>query len=144
MSPRAQKVIQLNGRFLPAERAQISVFDRGLLYGDGLFETLRTYCGRPFALGQHLARLQASADFLGFAVPRRTWHRDIELLLKKNGLLGTDAWVRITLTRGVGARGLLPPATSSPTMLAAALLPTPFRPASMTKPFSKRRRCSQP
>ena len=70
-------------------------------------ETLRTYRGRPFALDHHLARLQASADFLGFAVPRRPWHRDITSLLKRNGLLGTDAWVRITVTRGVGARGLL-------------------------------------
>jgi len=117
MSTRAKPTVQLNGRVVPAERAQISVFDRGLLYGDGLFETLRTYRGHPFALDQHLARLQASADFLGFAVPRRPWRRDIESLLKKNGLLGMDAWVRITVTRGVSGRGLLPPTRARPALI---------------------------
>ena len=120
MSARVKTVVQLNGRFVPAERAQISVFDRGLLYGDGLFETLRTYRGHPFAFDHHLARLQASADFLGFAVPRRPWQRDIESLLKKNGLLGTDAWVRITVTRGVSARGLLPPTRPRPVLIVMA------------------------
>jgi branched-chain amino acid aminotransferase len=120
MSTRAAPFVQVNGRFVPAPRAQISVFDRGLLYGDGLFETLRAYRGRPFALPEHLARLQASADFLGFAVPRRRWRRDIESLLQRNGLLATDAWVRITVTRGAGARGLLPPARPRPAIIAMA------------------------
>jgi branched-chain amino acid aminotransferase len=117
MSTRAIAVVQLNGRFVPAQRAQISVLDRGLLYGDGLFETLRAYQGWPFALDAHLARLQESAEFLGFVVPRRPWRRDIESLLKKNGLLARDAWVRITVTRGVGARGLLPPAHPRPALI---------------------------
>ena len=120
MSTRAAPVVQVNGRFVPAPRAQISVFDRGLLYGDGLFETLRAYRGRPFALPEHLARLQASADFLGFAVPRRPWQRDIASLLKRNGLLTTDAWVRITVTRGAGLRGLMPPARPRPAIIAMA------------------------
>jgi len=120
MSTRAAPVVQVNGRFVSAPRAQISVFDRGLLYGDGLFETLRAYRGCPFALPEHLARLQASADFLGFAVPRRPWQRDIESLLKRNGLLTTDAWVRITVTRGAGVRGLMPPARPRPTIIAMA------------------------
>jgi branched-chain amino acid aminotransferase len=120
MSTRATSFVQLNGRLVPAQRAQISVFDRGLLYGDGLFETLRAYRGRPFALDAHLARLQASADFLGFGVPRRPWRRDLAALLGKNNLLATDAWVRITVTRGVGARGLLPPARSRPALIIMA------------------------
>lgn len=120
MSTRAATVVQLNGRFVAAQRARISVFDRGLLYGDGLFETLRAYRGRPFALDAHLARLQESADVLGFVVPRRPWRRDIEALLKKNGLLGSDGWVRITVTRGVGARGLLPPAHPRPALIVMA------------------------
>lgn len=120
MSTRASSFVQLNGRLVPAQRAQISVFDRGLLYGDGLFETLRAYHGRPFALDGHLARLQTSADFLGFVLPRRPWQRDIASLLRRNGLLATDAWVRITVTRGVGARGLLPPARPRPALIAMA------------------------
>jgi branched-chain amino acid aminotransferase len=120
MRTRATAIVQLNGRFVVAQRAQISVFDRGLLYGDGLFETLRAYQGWPFALDAHLARLQESADFLGLVVPRRPWRHDIESLLKQNGLLRSDAWVRITLTRGVGARGLLPPARPRPTFMAMA------------------------
>ena len=120
MSTRTTPFVQLNGRFVPAQQARISVFDRGLLYGDGLFETLRAYRGRPFALHEHLVRLQASADFLGLVVPRRPWRRDIESLLKRNGLVTTDAWVRITVTRGVGARGLLPPARPRPALITMA------------------------
>jgi branched-chain amino acid aminotransferase len=120
MSKHAAPVVLLNGRFVAAERARISVFDRGLTYGDGLFETLRAYHGQPFALEEHLARLQASADFLGFAVPRRPWQRDIRWLLEKNGLGKTDAWVRITVTRGVSARGLLPPGRPRPTCFVMA------------------------
>jgi branched-chain amino acid aminotransferase len=120
MSTRAGRVVQVNGRLVPVQRAQISVFDRGLLYGDGLFETLRTYRGRPFALREHLARLQASADFLGFAVPQRPWRRDLQSLLQRNGLLATDAWVRITVTRGAGVHGLVPPARPRPAIIAMA------------------------
>ena len=120
MSTRTTPFVQINGRFVSAQQARISVFDRGLLYGDGLFETLRAYRGRPFALHEHLARLQASADFLGLVVPRRPWRRDIESLLKRNGLVTTDAWVRITVTRGVGARGLLPPARPRPALITMA------------------------
>lgn len=120
MSTRAQPLVQVNGRFVPAARAQISVFDRGLLYGDGLFETLRAYRGRPFALHEHLARLQASADFLGFAVPQRPWRRDLQSLLKRTGLTATDAWVRITVSRGAGVRGLLPPARPRPVIITMA------------------------
>ncbi len=120
MSRKTPSFVQLNGRFVPAREASISVFDRGLLYGDGLFETLRAYSGKPFALDGHLARLQTSADFLGLVVPRRPWQRDVAALLKKNGLLASDAWVRITVTRGVGARGLLPPARPQATLIAMA------------------------
>lgn len=120
MSARASTWVHLNGRLVQSAAAQISVFDRGLLYGDGLFETLRTYRGQPFWLEQHLARLRISADFLGVVVPRRPWRRDIDLLLRRNGLLATDAWVRITVTRGVGARGLLPPVRSLPTVVVTA------------------------
>ncbi|MFQ5666853.1 MAG: aminotransferase class IV [Candidatus Binatia bacterium] len=116
----AASFVQVNGRSVPAARARVSVFDRGLLYGDGLFETLRAYHGKAFALEDHLARLARSADFLGIPVPPRPWQRDIEALLRRNRLLCTDAWVRITITRGVAAPGLRPPSRIRPTVIVSA------------------------
>jgi branched-chain amino acid aminotransferase len=120
MKPALPKFVHLNGRVVPTTQARISVFDRGLLYGDGVFETLRAYHGRTFTLDQHLARVRASAGLLGMAFPRRAWQRDIDAVLERNGLLGMDAWVRITLTRGVGAPGLLPPGRLQPTLIISA------------------------
>lgn len=120
MSMRLPKFVHLNGRVVAGSDAQISIFDRGLVYGDGLFETLRAYAGRPFGLNAHLARLRSSAAFLGISVPRRPWLRDITALLKHNQLLKTDAWVRITLTRGVTPPALLPPSRTRPTLIIAA------------------------
>jgi branched-chain amino acid aminotransferase len=120
MSGRSTAFVQLNGRLVRAPQARVSVFDRGFLYGDGLFETLRTYRGHPFALDEHVARLQASADFLGFVVPRRPWRRDIGSVVEKNGLSKVDAWVRIMVTRGVSPRSLLPPARPRPALIVMA------------------------
>ncbi|HVM95400.1 MAG TPA: aminotransferase class IV [Candidatus Acidoferrales bacterium] len=110
----------LNGRFVAASRARVSVFDRGLLYGDGLFETVRSYSGRLFALDDHLARLHQSADFLRLRVPNRAWRNDIERLLRRCRLDKSDAAVRITVTRGPAAPGLLPPSRPVPTVLIVA------------------------
>jgi branched-subunit amino acid aminotransferase/4-amino-4-deoxychorismate lyase len=107
--------VYLDGRLVPAKTATISVFDRGLLYADGLLETLRVYGGRPFALERHLERLAASARFLAIPVPKVDWAPAIGELLRRNRM--RDAWVRITLTRGPWARGLKPPETPSPTVL---------------------------
>jgi branched-chain amino acid aminotransferase len=117
MSVPAPTFVELNGRVVSASRAQISVFDRGLLYGDGLFETVRAYHGKPFALDEHLARLKVSARFLGIVLPRKAWQRDILALLARNRLQKTDAWVRITVTRGVAALGLAPPTRTHPTII---------------------------
>jgi branched-chain amino acid aminotransferase len=110
----------LNSAVVPVGRARISVLDRGLLYGDGLFETLRTYGGKPFALRAHLERLRTSARLLGIRVPARPWERDIAALLRRNRLHARDAWVRITLTRGPARPGLLPPARTQPTVIMTA------------------------
>jgi branched-subunit amino acid aminotransferase/4-amino-4-deoxychorismate lyase len=101
--------VYLNGRFVPAARASISVYDRGLLYGDGLFETLRAYRGKVFALDQHLERLAGSAEVLGLPVPSYDWRSLTSDLLRLNGLQRHDAWVRITLTRGPAEPVVLPP-----------------------------------
>jgi len=119
MSVAWSKFVEVNGRVLPTTRAAVSVYDRGLLYGDGLFETLRAYRGTPFQLDDHIARLQASARFLGIVVPRKAWARTIRTLLERNRLATADAWVRITATRGVGAPGPLPVACTRPTVIVA-------------------------
>jgi branched-chain amino acid aminotransferase len=120
MSMFAAKFVHVNGRLVAASRARISVFDRGLLYGDGLFETLRAYTGKPFGLEEHLSRLRASASFLGIGLPRQSWRKDISALLQRNQLVETDAWLRITLTRGVAAPGVVPPSGMHPTTIVTA------------------------
>jgi branched-chain amino acid aminotransferase len=111
--------IHLNGRLIDAAEARIDPADRGLLLADGLFETLRAHGGRPFCLDLHLARLTAGAALLGLpppAVPEVA--AAVRDTLAANGL--ADASIRITLTRGTGPRGLLPPAEPTPTLMVTA------------------------
>lgn len=112
------RFVWIQGQVVPAAEASVSVFDRGLLYGDGLFETMRSYQGRVFALEEHRARMLRSARELGIPMPRLDWRRGIERLLAANRLMDRDASVRITLTRGAGPPGLLPPANPRPTLFA--------------------------
>ncbi len=93
--------------------------DRGLLLGDGVFETLRCYNGKPFALSQHLDRLSKglAALEISYALNRQSIFDIIQQLLSENSLLNKDASVRITITRGEGERGLNPPAICKPTLL---------------------------
>ena len=116
--------VLLNDELVPAAQATISALDRGFLYGDGLFETVRTYRGRPFGLAQHLARLGASAR--AFRIPFRRdvayWRPRIVRLLHANGLDASDAAVRLTMSRGAGTLGLAPAKRLRPTTL---LLATP-------------------
>src|SRR4029079_8477819 len=95
----------LNGKFVPEERAVVSVLDRGFLYGDGLFETMRVCHGRPFRWTQHLERLKRGAAFLKLPLPfsNAAFRRFAEQLVRKNKL--PDALLRLTLSRGVGPRG---------------------------------------
>lgn len=115
-------MIFLNGRLVAAGEARIDPADRGLLLGDGLFETLRCAKGRPDRLEAHLARLEAGAAALGIALPIPT--RKIKSALAEtvaaNKLAQGEAAVRITLTRGPGPRGLLPPDQPAPTLMIAA------------------------
>jgi branched-chain amino acid aminotransferase len=107
----------LNGRFAAASRASVSVYDRGLLYGDGLFETMRAYRGKVFALEEHLDRLARSARVLGLPVPAYDWRATIAELLRRNALHRRDAWVRVTLTRGAADPDILPPVPPRPTAI---------------------------
>jgi branched-chain amino acid aminotransferase len=93
----------INDKLCSAKTASISIFDRGLLYGDGLFETIRLYNGKPFMLTEHLERLSSSAKKLNIPVTRlRRVRSKIEKLLKANNLhKSNQACIRITLTRGI-------------------------------------------
>jgi branched-chain amino acid aminotransferase len=107
----------LNGRIVDARKAVVSVYDRGLLYGDGLFETLRAYGGVAYAIEEHFYRLRTSADILGLPVPNLDWPGAIAELLAKNGLAKRDAWVRLTITRGPAEPRVLPPDLVKPTTI---------------------------
>ena len=117
-------VVYLNGRYVQAERAKVSAFDRGFSYGDGLFETIRTYNGWVFALERHLGRLKKGADQIGipFEGDAGAWRRVMSALLRRNRLQTVDASFRLTVTRGSDVlRSLLPSdEPSSPTLLLVA------------------------
>ncbi len=114
-------VVYLNGRYVQAERAKVSAFDRGFSYGDGLFETIRAYTGWVFELERHLARLKKGADQIGipFEGDVGEWRQVMGELLRRNRLQAADASLRLTVTRGPDVLGsLLPPdASLSPTLL---------------------------
>ncbi|MEN8172605.1 MAG: aminotransferase class IV [Chloroflexota bacterium] len=115
-------IIYLNGDILPQENAQISASDRGLLLGDGIFETLRVYQGRIYRLDDHLDRLMASANTLGIPMPvsRIALCEALDATLEANQLAQSDASMRLTLTRGAGPRGLDLPSDPEPTLLISA------------------------
>lgn len=98
--------ISINGKIYREEDAKISVQDHGVLLGDGLFETLRTYNGELFKFEEHYKRLKDSARQIYLPVPvnKETLRKQIEFLIKKNNL--KEARVRITITRGIGHSGL--------------------------------------
>jgi branched-chain amino acid aminotransferase len=109
-------VVYLNGRFVAPSDAVVSLFDHGYLFGDGFFETLRAYDGTWFRLDAHLDRLFDAARFLLIAMP--TSRSDLARLayaaLERSGL--RDAYLRITVSRGVGERGIDPALCPSPTL----------------------------
>lgn len=91
----------LNGKFLPAEKAKISPFDHGFLYGDGVYETLRTYEGKIWQINEHLARLEHSARELRLRFPysKATFKNFLNQLVEINKFPETR--LRLTITRGV-------------------------------------------
>lgn len=108
--------IHLDGEWLPKSEARISVFDHGLLYGDGVFEGIRSYGGLVFKLKEHLVRLWESAHTLMLEIPiSQKQMQDIIIeTLRRNKL--TDAYIRVVVTRGVGDLGLDPAKCKKPTI----------------------------
>jgi D-alanine transaminase len=110
-------LVWLNGRCLHVRDARLSVLDRGLLHGDGLYDTWRTYDGEPFAVAAHLRRLAAAARQLRLPPPgpATAWTRRARRLVARNGL--RDATIRLTITRGVAGDFLVPDRPAPPTRL---------------------------
>lgn len=133
-------MVYLNGRLVDEKRAVVSAFDRGFLYGDGLFETMRAYGGRVFRLGEHLARLKASAKAL--RIPFKTSRKEIESAVERLLCFNVaqppsaaavssshpragephqkDAYVRLTLTRGPHSGDLKLDTGARPTLVIQA------------------------
>jgi len=110
-------LVWLNGRVLDARRARLSVLDRGFLHGDGVYDTWRTYGGRPFALAAHLRRLTGATRRLGLPLPGAAvaWEARTRMLLARNRL--ADGAARLTISRGVAGVGPAPTRATSPTVL---------------------------
>lgn len=108
--------VWLNGEILPTDDARISPTDRGFLLGDGLFETLRVTGGTSPHATRHLARLTRGCEILGFSPPdTKILEKAITDLLAVNAL--TEGVLRLTVTRGSGSRGVIPPTPLRPTAL---------------------------
>ena len=115
--------IYLNGELLPREEARVSVFDRGFLYGDGVFETLRAYAGVIFRCREHVERLLQSAEAIRLSIPQTPEALETALndTLRANNL--KEARIRITVTRGEGEPGMMDSVSTPPTVCIVA---TPF------------------
>ena len=109
--------IYINGQIVPQEDAKISVFDHGLLYGDGVFEGIRAYNGKIFTLDEHLDRLYDSATAISLKIPitKAEMAEAIKQTMKANNL--TDSYIRLVVTRGVGKLGLDPNKCATPQII---------------------------
>jgi len=109
-------MMYLNGRFIQDEQATIPITDRGLLLGDGIFETVHAVCGVIPFQKQHWERMKQSLDLLGIPSPinEAEFNDALQTLLIKNSLHKVDAGIRITVTRGCARRGVAPPVTCQP------------------------------
>lgn len=114
--------IYLNDRFVKESEATVSVFDHGFLYGDGIYETIRSYGEKIFMRDQHLARLHRSAEAIGLTIPKRDWPSLLHESMKRNAVGNDqiDAYIRITISRGTGDIGLDPALCPSPTIVVIA------------------------
>lgn len=122
-------LVFLNGQFVPEAQAVVPVNDRGFMYGDGLFETMRVVNGRPFRPAQHLERMARGADFLKIKSPftAKELQDFAGQLIGKNKM--PDAILRVVLTRGPGKRGYAPRAGGRPTVVMTLHpAPTPDQP----------------
>lgn len=112
-----ETLVYVNGEFQPKSQAKISVYDHGLLYGDGVFEGIRAYDGHVFKLKEHIERLYLSARVIMLNIPLSKQEMIDAVLetLRKNGL--RDSYIRLVVTRGIGDLGLDPRKCQKPTVI---------------------------
>ena len=110
--------VNVNGRMFDQEHATVSVFDHGFLYGEGVYETLRTYNGQPFLFDRHMRRLRRSAEMLALNIPltnEQIQTRFTETMAA--AALRGEAYIRILVTRGVGELTYDPAACPDPSIV---------------------------
>ncbi len=112
-----EPLIYIDGEFYPKSEAKVSVYDHGLLYGDGVFEGIRAYSGIVFKLEEHVDRLYRSSHTIRLRVPLTKSEMSFAVLetLRKNNL--KDAYIRLVVTRGIGDLGLDPRKCPKPTVI---------------------------
>ncbi|HEV3062464.1 MAG TPA: aminotransferase class IV [Vicinamibacterales bacterium] len=115
-------IVNVNGRVSDQEHAVISIFDHGFLYGEGVYETLRTYNGRPFLFDRHMRRLRQSAGMLALDIPLADGEIDrrFQETMGAAGLGGAsdrEAYIRILVTRGIGELTYDPAACPTPSIV---------------------------
>lgn len=110
-------VVWKDGKYFDRDTAVVSVFDHGLLYGDGVFEGIRAYRGRIFRLDEHLDRIYASAKAIWLDVPLKpdAMKAMVEAALVKSGL--KESYIRLVITRGVGDLGMDPRKCTTPSVI---------------------------
>ncbi|MCX7920144.1 MAG: branched-chain-amino-acid transaminase [bacterium] len=106
--PKKQQYIYLNGKLVPREEAKVSVYDHGLLYGDGVFEGIRIYNGRVFKFDDHLKRLYRSARAIMLEIPLSYDQLKEATLMTIRANKLRDGYIRLVVTRGEGDLGLAP------------------------------------
>ena len=121
------RVVSIDGTLTRPEEATVSVYDRGFLYGDSVFETVRTYAGEPFALDEHMARLSRSAERVGITMPIAPALFAMEVRKAVRAAKNPESYARAMLTRGAGPLGLDPSAALTPlrVILVEPLSPPP-------------------
>ena len=126
MSETKEPLIYVNGEYYPKSQARISVYDHGLLYGDGIYEAIREYDGVIFKLREHIDRLFESAKSikLDLGITKEEMEKLVIETVKKNGY--RDAYIRIVVTRGVGRMGVDPRNCEKPTIIIIAEPRKPF------------------
>jgi branched-chain amino acid aminotransferase len=109
--------VYIDGAFYPKSQAKVSVFDHGLLYGDGVFEGIRAYKGSVFKLKEHIDRLYRSAHMIMLEIPmsKEQMIQAVLETLRKNNL--KDSYIRLVVTRGAGDLGLNPKKCAKPTII---------------------------
>ena len=110
-------IVYIDGAYYPKSQAKISVYDHGLLYGDGVFEGIRAYNGVVFKLKEHIDRLYRSAHSIMLQIPITDEEMTHAVLgtLRRNKL--NDAYIRLVVTRGVGDLGLDPRKCPKPSII---------------------------